>query len=265
MLKSKFIILLFFYAFSQSVFSFYTKDSSRKKALAVFQNASLINIDYGLSAPFLDLAKRYGRINGIGIGYGYKFNRNFFINASGSLLFSNKVRENGILDSIIGPSNELIDAQGNFAVLRLYQRGYMWHVNFGKIFPINKSEMNSGLMVTGGIGFIQHKIKFQFSRTIMPQLENNYYKGYDRLSNGIMFRQFTGYQRIDPNGMLNFYAGIESILAFTKSQREINFDTRTKDLSTKKDLLIGMKFGIIIPIKGRVAGGKKGENNTFFE
>ncbi len=265
MLKNLFILLFLNLATYNFCFGSLYQDSSRKKALSIFQNAAIINIDYGISSPFIDLAKRYGRINGIGLGFGYKFNRNFIVNASGSLLFSNKVRENGILDSIIGPSKELIDAQGNFAVLRLYQRGYMWHVNFGKIFPINKLEINSGLMVTAGIGFIQHKIKFQFSRTIMPQLENNYYKGYDRLSNGILFRQFTGYHRIDPKGMLNFYAGVESILAFTQNRREINFDTRTKDLSTKKDLLIGFKFGILIPIKGRVAGGKKGENNTFFE
>ena len=135
----------------------------------------------------------------------------------------------------------------------------------GKLIPLGSFERNSGLLITGGLGFMQHKLKFTFQRTVLPQLENNYYKGYDRLTNGLMVRGFFGYQRIDPKGRMNFYAGMELLNGFTKNRRSYNYDTRKADTELRNDMLLGLKIGIMISLSGRQAGNKKGEEERFFE
>lgn len=211
------------------------------------------------------LSKRFGSSNSVGFTTAYKFGRNFQIQAGINTFFSGKVKENGIFDSMKGSNAYLLDINGNYAEIRLYERGYHWHVDFGKIIPVNKFDKNSGILISGGLGFMQHKIKFIYQRTVLPQLDNDNYKGYDRLTNGLMARGFIGYQRIDPDNMLNFMAGIELLNGFTKNRRELNYDTRVKDETSRNDLLIGLKFGIMVTLSGREAGKKKGEEEKYFE
>ncbi len=210
------------------------------------------------------MADRFGNSNTLGIGGAYKFGRNWQAGGGLDLIFSGTVKENNMFDSITGPSNNMIDAQGNLALVRLYERGFHFHFDFGKIITLDRIHKNSGLLLTGGIGMMQHKIRFQFTRTIMPQLENGMYKGYDRLSNGFMLRGFMGYQRTEPDELLHFYAGVEYLKGFTKSRRELNYDTRVRDTRLRNDILLGLKIGFIIPIGGRKTGTKKGEEEKFY-
>ncbi|MDP2175104.1 MAG: hypothetical protein Q8K70_04250 [Bacteroidota bacterium] len=229
------------------------------------RNTGLIGLSYGRHIPGGDLGKRFGGSNTVGIYGAYKFNKNWVISANIATHFSSSVKESGILDSITGTYGELLDVNGNFSEVRLYQRGYLWHVDFGKIIPINKLNLNSGIMVTVGAGMMEHKIRMYFQRNVLPQLEGDYAKGYDRLSNGLLLRTFIGYQRIDPEQSLNFFAGVDYIHGFTKNRRAVNFDTRVSETKRRNDLLLGFKIGIMISIQGKAAGVKKGQEDKFFE
>ena len=230
-----------------------------------YRNTVLLCMNYARQAPIGVLSKRFGGSNSVGFTFAYKFGRNFQVQGGVNTIFSGKVKESGILDSMIGNGGLLIDNTGTYADVRMYERGYNWHVDFGKIIPLGSFERNSGLLITGGLGFMQHKLKFTFQRTVLPQLENNYYKGYDRLTNGLMVRGFVGYQRIDPNGRMNFYAGMELLNGFTKNRRSYNYDTRKSDTELRNDMLLGLKIGIMISLSGRQAGNKKGDEERFFE
>ncbi len=255
-----FIVLIL----SFSLYGKLAKDST-KPNIKSFVNATYINADYHFSMPFSDFKNRYGASNLIGIGIGHKFNRNYVVGGSVSYLFGGKVKESSILDSLIGSSGELINNQGNLATLRMYLRGWSYQFYIGKLFYLNPKKVNSGIILKAGIGFLQHKIKFQFTPTTLPQIDGDYMKGYDRLSNGIMYKQFIGYTHFDQEGMFSYYIGVESLIAKTKNRREINFDTRVKDNKVYTDILIGPKIGLMIVFNGRVATGKKGEDNRFFD
>lgn len=240
-------------------------DTARKKPRTELRNSVLFGFSYSRQAPVGELSKRFGGNSGLGVTAGYKLGRNFLLQAGVQVIFSGKVRENNVFDSMTGSTGYLIDMNGSYTDVHMYERGYNWHIDFGKIFPINKFEKNSGLLITAGGGFMQHKLKFTYSRTLVPQLDNGYYKGYDRLTNGFMLRGFIGYQRIDPKGMLSFVCGVEILDGFTKNRREFNYDTRVKDDHLRHDMLIGARIGVMIALQGRKAGTKKGDEERFFE
>ena len=241
------------------------QDSVKTSKPGVFRNNVLFCINYGRQVPMADMAKRFGGSNSVGFTAAYKFGKNFQVQAGINTFFSGKVKESGLFDSMKASNAYLLDINGTYAEVRLYERGYHWHIDFGKILGVNKFEPNSGILLTGGLGFMQHKIKFTYERNVLPQLEGEYAKGYDRLSNGLMVRGFLGYQRIDPRGMLNYMAGIEVLNGFTRNRREFNYDTRVQDDKSRNDLMVGLKVGIMITVSGRKAGTKKGEEERIFE
>lgn len=247
--------------------SFYVgvaQEKSKKPSTTALRNTYQIIISYARHKPMGSMGNRFGNSNTLGLGGAYKFGHNWQAAAGFDVVFGSTVKENTIFDSMTGPSNSLIDAQGNLAVVRLYERGYHFHFDFGKVINLDRIHKNSGLLLTGGMGMMQHKIKFQFTRTILPQLENGMYKGYDRLSNGFMLRGFIGYQRMEPDEMLSFYAGLEYLKGFNRNRRELNYDTRLKDTQLRNDILFGFKIGVIIQLAGRKTGTKKGEEEKFY-
>lgn len=86
----------------------------------------------------------------------------------------------------------------------------------------------------GGVGILQHKIRIEHQDNKIPQLEGDYLKGYDRLSNGLMVHQFVGYFHMSNNRLINFFVGAEAWQGFTKNRRDLNFDTKMHDDKTKQ-------------------------------
>ena len=103
-------------------------------------------------------------------------------------------------------------------------------------------------MVDVGFGFMLHRIDIFASSLTVPQVTEDYEKGYDRLSGGVAFNQFIGYQHLDPKKRVNFQVGFSFQQAFTKSMRSIDFDTRTYNALERTDLLQGVRIGIILPV-----------------
>lgn len=230
-----------------------------------FINTFMVGVNYGRHVPFGSMAGRFGGSNSVGATIGYKFNRNLIVQFGINTIFSGKVKENNAFDTMIGKSGYLVDINGNLAEVRIYERGYHWHFDIGKVFPLSYRDVNSGILLSAGGGFMQHKIKYTFQRTVLPQLEGDYGKGYDRLSNGFMFRGFAGYQKLDKKGMMNFYIGLEYLYGLTKSRRSFDYDTRYADTRARKDILLGLKFGILVTVNGRKAGTNRKDTGKLYE
>ena len=128
------------------------------------------------------------------------------------------------------------------------QRGHTLTMNGGRLFPLLKNNKNSGILVDVGFGFMLHRIDIFASSLTVPQVTEDYEKGYDRLSGGVAFNQFIGYQHLDPKKRVNFQVGFSFQQAFTKSMRSIDFDTRTYNALERTDLLQGVRIGIILPV-----------------
>ena len=105
---------------------------------------------------------------------------------------------------------------------------------------------------------LQHKIKYYWTEDGLPQLDGDYIKGYDRLTNGMMLSQCIGYEYHSSNNLVNFSIESEFTEGFTKSRRSWDYDLMAQDQSNRKDYLIGIKAVWYLPIYHKPA------DNVYF-
>lgn len=223
------------------------------------QRAVLFRFNYTLCIPGGDLSRRFGAFSNLGGGVGLKLENGWDIRAEGSFLFSRNVYEFSMLDSLRDHEGYIIDQNGNQYNPNMTMRGYTVSAHIGRLFPIDRNQ-NSGIFISIGGGYIQHKIHFQNVSGFAPQLQGDYLKGYDRLTNGYMINEFIGYQFMSIKKMVNFYLGFEFMQATTQYARNWNYDLRAGDTHTRNDNYWGIRFGWILPIYG----ANKGEEEFIF-
>jgi len=221
---------------------------AQQKTVFPKKQGYLFDVQYGVQSPKGDLAERFGWNSTLNFGARYKFESGWTAGFKYNWMFGNNVNETGMFDSILGPTGEIIDKDGRFSVIRLNQRGHTLTMNGGRLFPILKNNKNSGILVDVGFGFMLHRIDIFASSLTVPQITEDYEKGYDRLTGGLAINQFIGYQHLDPKKRLNFQIGFSFQQAFTQSMRSIDFDTRTYNPKKRTDMLQGIRIGIMLPV-----------------
>ena len=220
------------------------------------QSTGFVAASYGYFTPGGDMADRFGDNSTIGAYAGYKSSGNHFFALEWNYIFGEKVKEIGILDSISTTEGYVIDVEGKLADIRIFQRGFTLHAQYGRVFPIDaiSPNPNSGLFVTVGVGMMQHKIRILDNGARSPQLTGDYLKGYDRLTSGVSFSQFVGYWYMSNSRYVNFYCGIEAYQGITKSRRSWDYDLMKADTRQRTDLLWGLRAGWVIPLYRRSKG-----------
>lgn len=209
----------------------------------------LVNLSFSFQTPMGDNADRYGWNNSAGVGLDYLSSKNFIIGANTDYLFGTRVKED-VLANIRNSDGQIIGNNRAISNIKLTQRGWNSNIYFGKLFPVSKKDYRSGIRVTLGGGFLQHKIRIQQDpQSLVPQTTGEYRKGYDRLSNGFSLRQFIGYQKVSVDKRINFIFGAELIQGFTQNQRAWDFDLQAKDEGKYFDFLLGGKFSWTIPFE----------------
>ena len=216
-------------------------------------SSGLLFTNYSYQFPGGDLADRFGPNSSIGIGSSYKSSKNWVFGGEVNYLFGSKVREDSIFRHMETSEGYMIDEGGTYAEVYLYERGWNLGAKVGKIIPLSPSDKNSGLMIAGGINFLQHKIRIENPGKTAPQIQGDYSRGYDRLTNGWGASEYIGYIFFSKRKIYNFYGGIELTQAWTRSQRAYDFDLRAKDTKTRLDLLFGLKVGWVLPYYKRSA------------
>jgi hypothetical protein len=213
-----------------------------------------IDLSLGYHSPAGDLANRFGDNGAVGGSVHYKTNKNWLFGLEGGLIFGTMVKDPVTLP-ITTVDGYHIDQNGNFVNLLFLQRGLYMNVTAGKVFKLFGPNPNSGLVVTGGAGLLQHKILLETRNNEVPQLEGDYLKGYDRLTNGLSLHQFVGYRYMGNNRMVNVTLGIEGFQGFTENRRDFDFDMMRKDDKKRLDMLYGLKLMWSFPIYRRVSTG----------
>jgi len=212
-----------------------------------------ISIQYGLNWTAGDMLERHGFFNHIGMLAGYKTSRNWIYGVEGSYMFGGDVRASGLFDHLVDSKGNITDQNGDIANVRVYSRGMTVNGSVGKILPVLNPNPNSGIYLSFGAGFIAHKLRIETQDHVVPQLELEYRKGYDRLTQGINLSQFVGYAFMANQGFLNFYGGFYVQEGFTKNMREIFFDQPNTQVPT--DMMIDIQYGIrlawLVPVYKR--------------
>lgn len=230
--------LLFFISFlSESQVS--VKDSSI--------STPFLGVTYGYYIPSGDMAKRFGNSSSLQMNLDLKSKKKITIGINGSYFFGNNIKEN-LFDSISSPGGYIINKNGEFADVRLYERGFTTSITLGRIFTFKKPNPNSGILFNIGFGFMQHKIRIESIGNNAPQLSKQYKKGYDHLTNGFLLSENIGYLYLSSNRLANFYLGFECMQGFTRNRRSFDYDTMQKDTKKRIDILYGAKFSWILPL-----------------
>lgn len=205
---------------------------------------------YAYQIPGGDMSERYGANSSIGGGFQWKTKNNWIFGGDFSYLFGNNIKNSDqIMSNLKTHNGNIIDLSGGFAEYYIYERGYYISGKFGKLFRVLSPNPNSGIIVMGGFGYFQHKIRIEVTSNSAHQLLGDYKRGYDRLTGGIGISEFIGYIYLGNSRLLNFFGGFEFIQAWTTPLRDVNFDTREPDEIQKRfDLLSGIKIGWIIPL-----------------
>jgi len=212
----------------------------------------IIYAAYGFHMLGGDIADSYGPSSTLGAGIGLKTKKNFYYGFEYNYLWGGKVKNGDeILQYILTTDGNLIGQSGEFAIFQYMLRGHTMWARVGKLFPVISPNPNSGIMLQGGIGYIQHRMFISVQDNTALQVAGDYKLGYDRLTSGFGLTQSLGYLFLGDSRMWNFYAGLEFSQAWTKNRRDVNFDTRVKDDSQHLDLFFGFKIGWVIPLYRR--------------
>lgn len=207
-----------------------------------------ITLSYAYQLPGGDLAQQFGANNNLGFSVSRKFKSNYSIGLEGSFIFGNKVVDRTILRGMTSSNGVIVNQDGDPASILLFERGYTVIAFAGKVIPIVGPNPNSGMLLKLGGGYMRHKLLIQSQNDVVPALEGEYVKGYDRLTAGPMAMFFAGYQHLSNNRFINFMIGFEMNIGFTRSLRPFNFDTGRADEGTHYDGLNGLRFGWTLPI-----------------
>ena len=213
---------------------------------------SALSVNAGIYVPKGDLSHRFGNNSSVGVNFNRKMANNWLYGFDLNYHFGNNINESNILDSIRNSKGHILTDGGYAGDVRLFQRGFSTYVKVGKLFPVIGPNENSGILITTGLGFLQHKIQIEVIENNIPELTDDFKKGYDRLSNGLALNEFIGYWHMSNQKTFNFYVGADFTQAFTQSRRSYDFFSQRQDLQKRKDYLIGLKFGLIIPLYKRM-------------
>lgn len=208
-------------------------------------------MSYAFQVPMADMADRFGVNSNLGMAVNFKTPKKIVFGLEGSFFFGNKIKDSTVLSTLKNEAGEIIDQNGEFATVLVFERGFTVTGIGGYLIPIWGPNPNSGILLKAGVGFMHHKIRIEANRNPVPQLQGDYLKGYDRLTNGITLQQFIGYQYLSNKRLINFYFGFEFFEGLLFNRRSFNYDLMKREEGLRLDMLSGLRVGWILPIYAR--------------
>jgi hypothetical protein len=231
--------------------------STLKAQIDSAMSVPLVGINLAGNLPFADMAQRFGANLKAGGSFHYKTKKNWIFGFEFGYGFGRNVKED-VLKQLKNSDGYLVDNSGYPADLRVTERLTVVHLTAGRVLKLASSNPNSGLMLSFGLGYIQHRINFYDAQYQVAGVKDNLGYGLDRLTAGFSTSQFVGYLFLSENRLLNFYAGFECYQGYTTSIRKLNYDTGLPDTRKRFDALGGFKFGWILPLY------KKKPNDVYY-
>lgn len=211
----------------------------------------MVGISYAYQIPGGDMSRRFGNNSSIGGKFAIKLKSNAYIELKANYIFGGKVKETDVLRNIRTPAGGIIERGGELTNPLITESGYDFFILGGYIFHIFGPNPNSGILIAGGPGFLQHQLIIDYRNAQIPQLSKEYRRGYDRLTNGFALNQFIGYTHFAKNRLINFYLGFDFTQAWTKNRRGYNYDEMGLNEGSRFDMLTGFRIGWLLALHRR--------------
>ncbi len=227
-------------------FAFVSNAQKNHRDSSIFIPTLGMNYSYHLVGG--DMANTFGNNSAVGADFTLKFKSQWIVGTSFEYYFSDKVNNQELyFKDITNEKGYIIDGNGQFAEVFLFERGFNIQIFGGYQFDFWSPNPNSGPFIQVGMGFMQYWVRIENPGFTAPQIKDEYKKLYDRLSNGFSTTQFFGYRLMGSRNLTNFYFGIELTQAWTQNRRSYNADLSAADPGRHFDMLTGFKVGWIIP------------------
>jgi hypothetical protein len=223
------------------------------------EQAFLFSPNYSISIPGGDMADRFTRFSSLGMGIDFKFENNLVVGVDYDGFFGDGVIDNGIFSNISGPSGFILDKDGQFTTIDLNVRGFNSSLNMGYLWAPNKKESFTGVLMMVGAGFLSHRIEFIAENDAIPQINEEYEKGYDQLTSGLVTKQYIGYQYSTNRNRYRFRLGVEFNQGQTEGRRTWDFNQNSRNDTERLDLITAIKLAIIVPVYT-----KQAQDEEFF-
>ncbi|MCT4664402.1 MAG: hypothetical protein N4A45_04110 [Flavobacteriales bacterium] len=216
-------------------------------------SVSMIEGSGSFQIPVGDLADRYGNSFSINVAFYRKTANNFTYGLQVQNYVGSEIND---VENLLGDLNTTeggpIDNQGGLGIVDYQKRGMNIMAQVGKILPLSFSpNINSGLWVQFGAGYVWDKIKIEDLDERVVILNEEITKGYDKLSGGLSLYQSIGYVNLSNNKKVNFHISLEFTEGFTTNLRGYDYKNQTKIEGSQFDFSVGLRFGWILPIYGK--------------
>lgn len=212
----------------------------------------------GGQLPTKALSNRFGWSNTVGMGVrrstpsGWRFSLEYRFQTGSD------VREAGLLQNLRDTNGYIIDNEGRIALVTAQQRGTLFLAGMGRKWPTGGRHPETGMCLSLGAGFWEHKIHFQNRGNRVTQLDDPHLAGYDRLTGGGVIMPRCGWEYHSPNGQARFEVGLEAWLGRLQPARSWNTDTEQADAGPRNDGAVGLYAGWILRLKARSS------NTTYY-
>lgn len=204
-----------------------------------------------------DMEFRFGNHMSIGLGVGYKTTSNWIVSIDGQWSFGNQVQNVGqLLNTMLTSNGTILNETGNYGTIDVNQRGWITSLDVSKTFDFLSLNANSGVNLLVGAGYLSHYINFNTPGQDIPQVMDEYDKGYDELSGGFMLKQALGYVYMSDNRRINCKLSFLMMEAFTTNYRQFSYSTGKPATDKMLDFVYGFQFQWMLPIYGTAAKGK---------
>lgn len=245
-MKLKFLLLGFF--------SFLLiHESNAQSRVDSLVSIPMISFHYSYHVSGADMALRFGNSSSVGGDFVFKTKKGYLLGLDFSFVFGENVKnKDQYFKNIQTKDGYVIDGNGMLAEVYLYERGFNAGFILGKQFNVLNINPNSGPFVQLHGGFMQHYVRIENPYKTAAQVNDNYAKLYDRMSSGLSLTEFVGYRFMSKNKLLNFYAGVELLQAWTYERRSYNADIQgVPSQSQRLELLSGFRVGWVFPLYGK--------------
>ncbi len=211
-----------------------------------------------------DLESKYTGNSNVGLGLSLKLKSNWTIGTEGQFLFGSSSKDLKLLGSIATTGGFVIGQGQSIETPQLEGRGANFQIDFGKIVPLNKKNLNSGLHIKLGFGYQYYKAYLKTDDILVTQISGDYASGYENQESGLTINNFIGYTYFSKNKLLNGSFGLNTVYFTSKYDGVWNFaENKAINPSNFSSFLIGPKLNIFIIF--RTLGNKAPQDGFYYK